>query len=717
MDREGAGSRTTRKPGDRFKACHHLRGRGMVLVFYPGGDFPGFDICSYKAVRFLTELLLILSCLLGAMGEALATGASMVAASDTVVVSARALGDAITPSAAGLVTVVDLEDEPGQRDLAEILGRTAGFQVRRYGGLGFAAVPSLRGSSAAQIRIFIDGLPLNDAQSGTVDLSLLPVERFSQANIHRGVLPGGLGGMGGAGAVNLITKTKANGLDAGVFMGGFGNLGGRLTWGLSNDDETRSVLLMAHGRRADNDYEYLDHNQTFDTATDDTTRLRKNAWFEEWGLWGSGNMEAGPVKLQASGGWFRKDGGRPGPINYPSESATVRMDRADGQLNVRLPGQISLEMATARVQQFLFDPNTEIDNGFSGDIRSLSTDLTGRLSWSPSIYLADSAENILSRVDLVAGVERRNQWYKQWYGDDADPTRNRQTDSAFASLAVALFNDRLQVTPAWRYQRNKDDFPPLPFPRWMPEEEGAENIRDDISPSLGLVWEVERDTWFVEAHAGRSVRVPTWVELFGHRGGIDGNRTLKPEEITAADLALVWQYSPDFSTRLTLFLAETDETIIFIQNSPGTSHAQNIGATRNHGLEWESHMGLPYHLRLQANATFQDPVDDGEQPEYQGKQLPYLSNIEAHLRLSRPVGLWRPWLEVTFENERYRDRINTDLIQAPARTLWNVGLTRLLGPRLEISAEVINLTDDRTNDVVQFPLPGRTWQVALSLNR
>ena len=717
MDREGAGSRTTRKPGDRFKACHHLRGRGMALAFYPGRGFPELVVCKIIATLSYSEMLLVLLCLVVGTNHSYATEAAMIAASDTVIVSARALGDAITPSAAGLVTVIDLEEDRGQRDLAEILGRTAGFQVRRYGGLGFAAVPSLRGSSAAQIRIFIDGLPLNDAQSGTVDLSLLPVERFSQAKIHRGVLPGGLGGMGGAGAVNLITRTRNDGLDAGVFMGGFGSLGGRLSWGLSNDEGTRSLLLMAHGRRADNDYEYLDHNQTFDTAEDDTTRLRQNAWFEEWGLWGSGTMGAGPVRLRASGGWFRKDGGRPGPINYPSESTTVRMDRADGQLTALLPAQFSLELGSARVEQFLYDPENEIDDGFSGDIRSLSTDLTGRLSWAPSLYLADSADNILSRVDLVAGVERRNQWYKQWYGPDEDPTRNRRTDSAFASLPMAFFTDHLQVIPAWRYQRNTDDFPPVPFPRWMPEEEGIENIRHDVSPSVGLVWEVDRDTWFVEAHAGRSVRVPTWVELFGHRGGIDGNRELLPEEIMAADLALVWQYSPDFSTRLTVFLAETDDTIIFIQNSPGTSHARNIGATTNHGLEWEGHFALPQHLRLQANATVQDPVDEGDQPEYQGKRLPYLSNVEAHLRLSRAVDSWRPWLEISFESERYRDRINTELIKAPARTLWNVGLAKLLGPDLEISAEVINLTDDRTNDVVQFPLPGRTWQMALSLNR
>jgi outer membrane receptor protein involved in Fe transport len=678
------------------------------MAFWPGRVFPG--LLTFR--KTTAVLLPVLLCLQVGTPDARAE----MAVSDTVVVSARALGDAVTPSAGGLVTVIDLEEESGHRDLAEILGRTAGFQVRQYGGLGFAAVPSLRGSAAAQIRIFVDGLPLNDAQSGSVDLSLLSVERFSRAEVHRGIVPGGLGGMGGAGAVNLITRTRADGLDAGFFAGGFGSLGGRLNWGIASEDESRSILLLAHGRRADNDYEYLDNYQTFDNTADDTTRTRQNSWFEEWGLGGSGHLAAGPLDLRLNGGWFRKDGGRPGPINYPSPSATVRVDRLDGQIAVMLPRQLMVEMASARVEQFLFDPENEIDDGFDGDIRSVSTDLTGRMSWSPNLWLSNSSQSFLSRVNLTAGVERRNQWYSQWYGLEEDPRRNRQSDSAFASLPLAFFNELLQVTPAWRYQRNEDNFPPLPQFPWLDEEAGVQNIRHDVSPSVGLVWELARDTWFLEAHGSRSVRVPTWVELFGHRGGIDGNRDLQPEEISAADVAIVWNPSPGISNRLTAFVARTDQTIIFIQNSIGTSHAQNIGATHNRGLEWEGRFALPNHLDLQANATWQRPLDEGDQPEYNGNRLPYLSDVEIDVRLSRPFGLWRPWLEASYESEKYRDRNNTDLIRAPSRTLWNVGLTRVVGESLDLSAEVINLTDDRTYDVVQFPLPGRTWQVAMRLN-
>ena len=635
------------------------------------------------------------------------------ALTDTLLVSARALTDAISPSAAGLVTVVDLGRNAEGRDLAELLGSSAGFQVRRYGGLGFAAVPSLRGSSASQIRIFIDGLPLNDAQSGSVDLSQLPAARFTRAEIHRGLVPAGLGGAGGAGAVNLVTRGFSEGINAEAFTGGLGALGGRLSWGFSGAGGKRSLLLMAHGRRADNDYEYLDNNQTFYTADDDTTRIRENAWFEEWGVWGRGALPLGPANLKLTAGWFRKDGGRPGPVSNPSPNSTVGSDRLDAGLRVELPWALAFESSAARREQILHDPEREIDDGFGGDIRSVGQDVVLRLAWSPTIHRQAACGWLPSDLGLTAGAENRLQDFRQWYGPDQDPRRNRRTTSLFAGAPLSWSTGRLVVTPAWRYQFLLDDFPPLPALPWMPEEVGVRHERHDVSPSLGAVFALVPEKFIIEAHAGHSVRVPTWVELFGHRGGIDGNRDLQPEEIKSADLAFLWEPARHLSARLTVFFMETDATILFIQNSPGTSKARNIGSTRNKGLELEGRAGLPMDLLLTGNFTWQDPEDRGGQPHYHGHRLPYLSATELDVRLALRHHTWRPWVELSARGSFYRDRDNTDLVKAPARALWNLGCSRSLTDALTISAEIINLNNDQTYDIVQFPLPGRTWQMAL----
>ena len=88
----------------------------------------------------------------------------------------------------------------------------------------------------------------------------------------------------------------------------------------------------------------------------------------------------------------------------------------------------------------------------------------------------------------------------------------------------------------------------------------------------------------VEAHAARTVRVPTWVELFGHRGGIAGNRELVPEDITSWDAGLTVRPHGRLSLRAAVFAAATDGTIVYVANSQQTSRPINAGATRNRGL-------------------------------------------------------------------------------------------------------------------------------------
>lgn len=639
--------------------------------------------------------------------------------SDTLIVSSRPLPDPVNPSVAGMVTRIDLADEPGFRDAADLLGAAAGFQVRRYGAVGASAVPSLRGSSAAQIRFYLDGMPLNDAQTGMAGLDRIPLDRVSAIEIHRGIVPIELGGIGGSGAVNFISRQQEQGLDLLMRAGSFGELGGRAAAGVANAEGTLSGSVMIRGQRADNDFSYLDHNQTFHNADDDTVRIRQNAWIEHWGIWGAGSLEAGRLVSRVSLGHDRRDGGRPGPLGHLSPHASVRYGRTDGQLHFDLDeGLLTFHLAGGRNEEFLYDPEGEVGLGPVGTDRSISHDVNGRLVWSPVL-----AQGVLS---LQTGLEGRGQWQKDWIVGKEEPRRNRATGSAFASATLSMARERLQVMPAWRWQRTRDDFPPVPVFPWLPETQAVVNQQDDVSTSLGAVWVIHPERFFLESHAARTVRIPNWVELFGHRGGIDGNRDLQPEDITSVDAALSYRSGQGgFSGRVAAFLAETDDKIIFIQNSQRTSKAMNAGRTRTRGIELELRSMLPGRFSLTGNLTLQRAEDrGGKNPIYEGNKLPFLPDAEARVRLKRPVAQWTPWLGIAYMGPNYRDRSNTELNKTPERTLLNLGLAREWSPRwlgstgvLSISAEVVNLTDNTVYDVEGFPLPGRSWHLAVRVRK
>ena len=569
----------------------------------------------------------------GSRSETLAADATLATImEDTLVVRGRSLADGAIPATPGVATVVDLEQERGGADLAELLARVAGLQVRRYGGLGAEAVPSIRGSSGAQVQVLVDGLPLADAQRGAVDIAQLPLERYDRAEIHRGVLPTGLGGIGGAGAIDLQTRAEARGAEARLFAGSFGDLGGRASVGLEGGDGARQGLLLVHGRRIDNDYEYLDHNQTFHNPDDDVVRTRVNADLEEWGVFGQGDLRGGPGQGRASLGYVRRDGGRPGPLGFPSPDARVRHERVDGRIGLASPGgQLAVDAVASRREDWLFDPERQVGVDPYDRTRAVSRDLLGRLLWTPRWEPSRSLA-----LDVTVGGDARGQWYVETNDDVDQPERERTTVSAYAGCALAWTGPRLTLRPAWRWQRFRDDFPPVPDLPWLPEEENVVHEQEAVSPSLGLGWQAVPDRLLVQANWYETVRQPTWVELFGQPGGLAGNRELVPEEIRGVDLGVRWSPSAAAVLRLTGFANRTEETIIYTWSGLGISRPANIGRSRNHGLEFESYLQAG-RLDVAANLTWQQPRDDGGlDPTYEGKMLPYLSDWTPSSTSARP---------------------------------------------------------------------------------
>ncbi|MEP6766264.1 MAG: TonB-dependent receptor plug domain-containing protein, partial [Gemmatimonadaceae bacterium] len=62
-------------------------------------------------------------------------------------------------------------EQLGRRDLGELLQSVPGVVVTQTGGAGQSSRISIRGSSANQVLILVDGVPINSAISGAADLS------------------------------------------------------------------------------------------------------------------------------------------------------------------------------------------------------------------------------------------------------------------------------------------------------------------------------------------------------------------------------------------------------------------------------------------------------------------------------------------------------------------------------------------------------------------
>ena len=101
-------------------------------------------------------------------------------------------------------TVITRESFEGREtSLPDVLAEATGVHVKRLGGLGTFSTLSLRGSSADQVEVYLDGILLNTAFGGGVDLSNLPLAHVGQIEVYRGA---GASGNGLGGTVHVRTR-------------------------------------------------------------------------------------------------------------------------------------------------------------------------------------------------------------------------------------------------------------------------------------------------------------------------------------------------------------------------------------------------------------------------------------------------------------------------------------------------------------------------------
>ena len=76
----------------------------------------------------------------------------------------------------GTVTVIRPDDYKGeQKDLPDLLKMVPGVHVRELNGKGQYTTVSVRGSTAAQVGVFVDGVLFNLGGDAAADISTIPV--------------------------------------------------------------------------------------------------------------------------------------------------------------------------------------------------------------------------------------------------------------------------------------------------------------------------------------------------------------------------------------------------------------------------------------------------------------------------------------------------------------------------------------------------------------
>jgi iron complex outermembrane receptor protein len=471
----------------------------------------------------------------------------------------------------------------------------------------------------------------------------------------------------------------------------------------SGSDNTK-FLVVADYTSSDNDFGFLDDNGTEYNAQDDVFTSRQNNAHRSVSLLGKWHIAFGGARtLTIQESLFWKQQGIPGISNNQSQHAHFDVFRSlteavfeDGNF---LPGLLMRHtFYFAHLGESFVDTEGEVGIGRQdNDYQTRTLGWQGRLqtlfrpALTANVGILRETYVPTAQLQSTANLFDSQRWTLSGrVGADC----SLPTDLGVVSVGIDVRHQRSSFAGA-----NPFAFSPL-----APD---SANTRNLVGLRSGLRVDVMGDL-ILKANLGRTLRAPSFYELFGDRGGVVGNVNLRPER------GLTWDVGMRYATDVTIlegafFDHRYDDLIQFVHTSQATSRPVNIGKARVWGVEVTAQKTIWKRFGVSGNYTYQRALDQSNVLHLQGNTLP---NRPAHTLFARVKGginRFTAFYDYTFEDGNFIDQANRRPLAS--RHIHNVGVTVDLRNRVQIGLEAKNLKDAQIADTWGYPLPGRAFFV------
>ena len=571
-------------------------------------------------------------------------------------------------------TVIDTALFGGEvRSVAEMLSTAPGVSIHALGGPGQTATLSLRGASADESLVLLDGIPLQGPGGGAVDLSTLPATILDRMIVSRGVLGAQFGAGALGGVVELLPRaargTWAGGAEASV--GSFGTE--RLALDAAMPVGNGSALLAVQGDRTSGDFEYARQRTPEIPGSPYFGFTRENADATR----GSGLLR---ISQELSGdlGFDLLVQGTAGVRGLPGSSAAPtprsREFDADGVAGVRLRGSSGDATWSVRASGVL--DRSELRGALAfGDCEDGTPDC-------PRQDQRSSSARAEGELALLVGEANSLRFLLSGGGEWVHGT----TGARRRGLLSASVRDDLALAAGFSLH-----------PAVRLDKVGSQT---GVSPGITAQWKpAPEHPLSLRAGWGLSYRAPTFSELYLERGGVAANPDLQPERAWSVDAGVEGRLAL-LTLSATAFWSSYRELILYQLFPPARVKPFNVGEARIAGVELQAIVPLPAHLLATVSYSFLDAVNRAD-----GHKLAYRPPHRLFARLARRGDRLEGYGEASFTSAIPRNAFDTAFVDS--QLLLNAGVgVRAAGP-LWVDVEAKNLLDKRTyEDLFQYPLPG-----------
>ena len=455
-------------------------------------------------------------------------------------------------------------------NVSELLQQVAGLDIRRRGAEGMQADLYIRGGSFDQTLLLIDGIKVEDPQTGHHTMNMtIPLEVIEKIEIIKGSASRIYGQNAFTGAVNIITKKEIkNDLSIELSNGSFDQKRGGFT---IQKELKNSGILFNYSRKESEGYRY-------------------NTDYENDEFFIKSNFKIKDQKISAIGAFNERKFGAngfyasPAAIDQYEETQasligfSTTYKKNDLILKPKLYWKRNQDMYVYLRQDPSVYRNLHISNKVGAELNASTSNSLGNLGLGFD----------LSRVSLKSNN----------LGE-----RKRTMLNMFVEQQVMLNNDKIDFTPGLAITYFSDVSTKLNY---------QNNFFNNLFfyPGMDLGYRLNNNLKLY-TNIGFTYRIPTYTDLFYSSPTTLGNENLKLEKALTKEIGLKY-LKDDFNFNFSLYQRDASDIIDYVRNNEAEPwQASNIREINTSGFELN--VGYKFYLgsfRMQTINIGYSNIDD-----------------------------------------------------------------------------------------------------------